>query len=147
MVRLFHSTPDLSFSPDPPLPPTHRYPYLLPTATPTSFPPLPLPPTQPYLLLPTYSYLPPTPTTYLPTPPTLLPIHTPTTYLPLFTYPHLPFHPYLLPTHLPFPPTYPYPAHQLFAILSHTSHYLYLSLPQPSLTICFSTVCTCTFDH
>ena len=126
---------------------------------PTSY--LPLPPAYPPTPTPTY---PATPTSCLPLPPTtyqpyqpIHPYHLPTpTQLPLPpTYP--PTYPYPLPTptsYLPSPPTYPYPlplttfksqttpyptptCSPPFIILSHISHYLYLSLPLPSLTICF----------
>ena len=121
-MSFFHSTLDLSFSP--------TYPYLQLTL-------LPLLPTQPHLLLPTYSYLPST-STYL-----LLPA--PTTRLFLPTCLLLTILPYLLPTLTSYlshsPP---------FVISSHTWHYLYLS---PPVTFCpfvfsfISTVFTCTFDH
>ena len=127
MVRLFHSTPDLSFSPDPPLPPTHRYPYLLPTATPTSYPALP-PPTN--LLLPTtYPYNLPTYPTYLPTHP--YPYHLPTPiYLPPPTLPPIP------PTYPPTLTSYlPLPCSPIFCYFVS-----YLSLPLPFIASTF-------FDH
>ena len=136
-MGLFHSTPDLGF----PLPPT--YPYLLPTLL-----PLPLP-------TPASSYL-PTPSSYPPLPPTYPYPTTPTSYLPSYL-PLPPTCPYLLPTlssYLPLPPplttfksqTTPYPTPTCsppFIILSHISHYLYLSLPLPSLTICFPLYFNC----
>ena len=124
-IRLFHSTPDLGFSPCPPLPPTHRYPYLLPTATPTSFPPLPLPLSHryPYLLpSPTSSYQ-PTPTYHLPLQPTYLP--------------HLPSYP-----SIPLPPTYPYLPTPTYPS-THTSYlptYPFL-LPTPTLLTNFLLFC------
>ena len=140
---------------------------------PTSY--LPLPPAYPPTPTPTY---PATPTSCLPLPPPtyqplapIHPYHLPTpTQLPLPpTYP--PTYPYPLPaptSYLPSPPTYPYPlplttfksqttpyptptCSPPFIILSHISHYPYLSLPLPSLTICFfpfiSTVFTWSSDH